>query len=393
MDWIKLIKSKKYSFASLILLVTMLLVVLEGISFIVVKSRFLANTEVVNIYNNYIDKVNHIRYIHSYKTVNDSPTDLIFSTIRKYKSNQKNILIQGDSWAELIQNKQSFEVIKTIADKNDYGIINAGTSSYSPSLMRSQLQVLRDDFNIQPKHIVAIFDNTDMGDELCRYKDKQYVDQSGNKYVHAFTKDEQNEIYSLWHFIEHQNIYYSKTFNLIKLFRMSMNSLDYRKGNFDLPESHKTRLDRLSDLPVWEASRINNIINENRFDSPKCGWSDISNPMINGVSSKDHIYLKSIINEYIEKVFDGNVESLYMVTHPHRGHINGEYKFRIKEILEETIFESEFRDKIYLIDFRVSYDLTIFKAKDEASHTTDEYHANVYIPHIFKIIKELSVGI
>ena len=391
MNWIKLIKSKKVAFASLILLVSILL--LETISWVVVKSRFLANTEVVSMYSNYIDKVNHIRSIYAYKTANDSPTDLIFSTIREYKSNQENILIQGDSWAEQMLAETSFEVIQTIADKNDYGLINAGTSSYSPSLMRSQLQILRDDFKIQPKHIVAIIDNTDMGDELCRYKDKQYVDESGNKYVHAFKKDEQNEIYALWHFIEHQNIYYSNTFNLIKLFRMSMNSLDYRKGNFDLPESHKTRLERLSDLPVWEASRIQSIVNKNRFDSPKCGWNDISNPMINGVSFKDYKYLKSIINEYIENVFDGNTESLYMVTHPHRGHINGEYKLSIKEIIEETIIESEFRDKIYLIDFKVlPGDLNIFKANDEASHTTMDYHSAVYIPHIFKKIKELSVG-
>ena len=139
----------------------------------------------------------------------------------------------------------------------------------------------------------------------------------------------------------------------------------------------------------WRIKRITT----NPFDNPKCGWSQISNPMINGVSPKERIYLKSIINEYIKKVFNGNVEDLYIVTHPHRGHVNGEYKLSIKEIIEETIIESEFRDKIYLIDSKVlSDDLTIFKARDRSSHVTNAYHANVYIPNIFKKIKELSLA-
>ena len=378
MSWIKSIKPIEVVFVLIILLVST--IVLEIITGVLVQSRFLGNTEVLNIHKKYIDKVNHIRrlphqddklylrdsYISANENYNDNPSDLLFSTIREYKSNQVNVLIQGDSWAEQIQDEESYRVIKAIADKNDYGIINAGISSYAPSLMRSQLQILRDDFDIKPNHIVAMMDSSDMGDELCRYKDKQYVDQSGNKYVHTYTKDEQNEVYGgLWHFIKSLEIYHANTFNVIKFFRMAINSLDYRIRN---KTTH----------PASER---------------KCGWSKIASPMINGISPKERIYLKNIINEYIIKVFDGNVEGLYIVTHPHRGHVNGEYKLSIREIIEETIIESEFREKTHLIDPKVlSDDLTIFKAEDKASHLTVDYHANAHIPNIFSKIKELSLG-
>ena len=47
----------------------------------------------------------------------------------------------------------------------------AGTSSYSPSLMSAQLNAIRSQFGELPETIVAIIDQTDLGDELCRYKD------------------------------------------------------------------------------------------------------------------------------------------------------------------------------------------------------------------------------
>jgi hypothetical protein len=356
MSWIK-----KKEAVFIVLIILPFILFLEFISGVIVKSRFIVNPEVFNIYNNYIDKVNHIRSIHSKPELNKKPTNLLFSTIRPYKSSQNNFLIQGDSWAEQIENKSANAVVKSIAVKNNYGMINAGTSSYSPSLMRSQLQILRDDFNIHPTHVVAIIDNTDMGDELCRYRDKQYVDKTGNAYVHAFTRDDQNTVYSLWKFTQNQKIYHQEdTFNLVKLFRLAVNGLDYR---------------------------IRALTTHNESNS-KCGWSKIASPMVNGISSGERIYLKNIINEYIKKVFDENVISLYIVTHPHRGHVNGQYILSVKEIIDEVIFESEFKNQIHLIGSEVSLDnLNIYKVDDLASHLTDECHANVYIPNIFNNIQ------
>ena len=46
----------------------------------------------------------------------------------------------------------------------------AGTSSYSPSLMSAQLNTIRSHFKELPETIIAIIDQTDLGDELCRYR-------------------------------------------------------------------------------------------------------------------------------------------------------------------------------------------------------------------------------
>ena len=42
--------------------------------------------------------------------------------------------------------------------------------------MSLQLDVLEQDFNIYPNIIVAYFDQSDVGDEICRYKNKKVFD-------------------------------------------------------------------------------------------------------------------------------------------------------------------------------------------------------------------------
>ena len=51
--------------------------------------------------------------------------------------------------------------------KKKIGLINSGTTSYSPSLMQIQFDILEKDFNIKPNIIISYIDQTDIGDELC----------------------------------------------------------------------------------------------------------------------------------------------------------------------------------------------------------------------------------
>ena len=74
--------------------------------------------------------------------------------------------------------KKSYNLINNFAKKNDLGLINAGVTSFSPSLMQLQYEILEKDFNIKPNIVVAYFDQTDVGDELCRYKDKRVYDKN-----------------------------------------------------------------------------------------------------------------------------------------------------------------------------------------------------------------------
>ena len=122
---------------------------------------------------------------------------LMFSVINDYK-NKNNILFQGDSWFEQINfpandNAESYKdvnlknpeiddfkslnYIRDWSKSKNFGAINAGTGSYSPSLMSIQLEVLEKDFKIMPDILVAYIDQTDLGDENCRYKlNKVYSD-------------------------------------------------------------------------------------------------------------------------------------------------------------------------------------------------------------------------
>jgi hypothetical protein len=345
----------------LILFIFGLILLLEGISGVVIQSRYQGAQEFISFLNKYVDKVNHVRFFFE-KNTEKKPSDLLFSTIRDFESNQTNILIQGDSWGEQIENEKEWNAVSTIAEKNEFGVINGGIGSYSPSLMRAQLQILRNDFNIQPSHVLGLIDNSDMGDELCRYKNKLYIDQFGNNYVHTFSRDEQNEVYALWHFMRGQNLFHSESFDLTKLVMMTINSVEYRIRDRFAPQFGL---------------------------GTKCRGRNIIEYMVEGVSQDERLYLMKIINGYIEEVFNGNVNNLTLVTHPHKGHVSGDYKFSINEIVKDAIYESEFRDKIKLIDFS-SEDLTIFKDEGCGCHVNEEYFSNIYIPNIFENIIEVS---
>ena len=71
-----------------------------------------------------------------------------------------------------MQKKENF------AKNNNFGVINGGTTSHSPSLMQLHYKILEKDFNIKPNIVVAYIDQTDIGDELCRYKDIRVYDNN-----------------------------------------------------------------------------------------------------------------------------------------------------------------------------------------------------------------------
>ena len=85
------------------------------------------------------------------------------------------ILFLGDSWFDQINlenYEESEKSLKNFSIKNDFQIINGGITSYSPSLMHLQYNLLRNDFNIDPSILVLYIDQTDIGDEYCRRERK-----------------------------------------------------------------------------------------------------------------------------------------------------------------------------------------------------------------------------
>ena len=62
----------------------------------------------------------------------------------------------------------------------NFNVVNAGTMSYSPSLMSMQYRMLKENFNVKPDYIITYIDQTDILDENCRYKELKKYDKNKN---------------------------------------------------------------------------------------------------------------------------------------------------------------------------------------------------------------------
>jgi hypothetical protein len=295
------------------------------------------------------------RYVHHLRALDkdrlnsnlyQDPRSLFYSTLGHGKT---KVLIQGDSWAEQFYfTRFSREKLQEFTAVKDTTIYIAGTSSYSPSLMTAQMNRLRRFFDLDGfSHVIAVIDQTDLGDELCRYRVQRQYTENGLIVKPYLSSDSPLETYNTTLFFENLNVIQSDSLNTLKLFRLAFNKLS-------------------SHLP------------ENRM---KCGWSEIERPLIHGLTSEEVTYMKLIILEYIEEVFKSkSVSTLILVTYPHRQHLTGEYKFDIHELLQEVIVESPYTTKI--INFRPVTPLVtnagssdIYMPDDRASHLTDRAHA------------------
>ena len=123
-------------------------------------------TELIEFYDYYHKELHHLGRLNEVDPQN--PASLMFEQIGDGSS---DIIIQGDSWAEQYRTDKSKEYLKSFVKKNSlHKIILSGTGSYSPSIMTSQLFLLKNNFGYNPEIIIAVIDQTDIGDELCRYR-------------------------------------------------------------------------------------------------------------------------------------------------------------------------------------------------------------------------------
>jgi len=324
------------------------------------KTNKLFPKEYYDFYKKYYKTVNHLRGISEFSSRLDFPTpeSMIYN---KVGNGRTKILIQGDSWAEQIDfSESSFEQLKDFAKFKDAEFISAGTTSYSPSLMTAQLELLRHKFSISAENIVSIIDQTDIGDELCRYKDKRVRGKSGLEIL-PFNESDPLEVYNLSGHFSVVDILHSDNFNLVKLILVARDKLAH---------FFKTQ------------KKVN------------CPWQEISKPLRLGLNIKDSSYMKNVLEEYIETVFlDLKVKNLFVVTVPHKGHLDNSYKFDILELLEIVIAESPFKDKITIIRIEDRTLLQYYRGNpfvigDVASHLTDIAHSEILTQRILSEIAQ-----
>ena len=348
--------------------IAVLLIAFGGVLllFEAVAGKFVESKHYVGLQKDYLEfyekhykELHHLRDPHiegSLAGLMKTPESLMFSVIG---NGPQRVLIQGDSWAEqFLLSEPTRNVLEDFSGKG-YTFTLSGTTSYAPSPMTVQLRKLRSEFGVKADYVVAVVDQTDIGDELCRYRNqRQYVD--GKLFIRPYPFDSR-EIYSLEKLFAQQDIVYSNDWALTKVFKLAH-------------------------------IRFNAMLRSDD-SAPKCGWDAISRPLREGVSAEDRQYFLSVLEEYVGMVFSAaETTRLFLVTHPHRLHDVGEYKLDVRELLLEAVSKSEHKSRISIIDFpRVTgkpADLTMYREGDPASHLTDESHAKNYVPPILKSLRE-----
>lgn len=334
--------------------------VLELISGILIHNRYSETEDVSQIYIAYSNKLNHLRdpaFNERLPKKYTNSNSLIYNRIPILKKEgTPEVLIQGDSWAEsFVVNTLSRNMFEKAANKLGKNYVIAGTSSYSPSLMSAQLKILNNDFRIFPKKIVAFIDQTDIGDELCRYKDYRYM-ENGKIFVRSFGSERISDAYYLELYIQRMNVLSSHSLNLVKIVNMAM-----------------TKMNKTQQPAV-------------------CGWTEIEKYLLTGLKNDEATYFMSTISEYIDTVFEINsVEKLYIVTFPHKKHLTGEFKYNVSELINLVVNQSSNREKIKFIS---SGDMLneiwksgipideIYTPNDPASHLTEKAHAEILTDYL-----------
>ena len=242
----------------------------------------------------YLDVVNHIRpeYVNT--------SELVYSVINPYSS-KVNILMQGDSWFNQINfptrdnakgyhqvniieptknDLKSLNFISNWAKKRDIGVINAGTGSYSPSLMSVQIEILEKDFKIFPNILVAYIDQTDFGDEVCRYS-KNKIYENGKLSKVSATKGLDKS-----------------AFNYTRLMKLS--EINFNYNSKFLKVLNATNFEILWELGhiLINSSKLKNIFKKKEVK--KCTLRQILS--ILKINQTEINYFKSSVIEYLEKV-------------------------------------------------------------------------------------------
>jgi hypothetical protein len=216
-------------------------------------------------------------------------------------------------------------------------------------MMSRQLTLLRTRFHLKPNIVIAIVDQTDIGDTVCRY---------GAYLGGASPKGE------------------TKALKLATPDRIEMN----RNILSDAPSLLKLI------RHAW--LNLQDYIHESR-DTGR--WDCIAAPLENGISGTARNAFIATLSEYADEILrDSEVRKVYFVTHPHAKNLSGEYEGNVASIISDFIARHPRKAKFCHIDFGAEF-ATLYKSfgpghvfltTDPASHLTDAAYLEVYFPRI-----------
>lgn len=324
------------------------------------RAQFLS-PEDVTFYKKYSDQLNHLRSFdflkQLYPSTPSTRLDYLFSKIGEGKV---EVLLQGDSWAEqFMTSLPTFFTLQNFAENRDLSLFVGGTTSYAPSVLQAQYRVLRQDFGITPKVVVGVIDQTDIGDELCRYKSQLAINQTGEHIVKPYS----GPVLVPYH---------------LEAYFRAIDTLD----------SSESALLKLLRYKVAKSIPA---------QVGGCGH-EILAPLERTLSPADRDYFIERVAKYIDEVFKPFGASpppadLILVTHFHKKHLSKEYQTNVAELVAAAVEQSKYRAHITHLNFLPEHyknenlDL-IFVTTDEFSHLTETFHRKVYTRQILNTVEE-----
>ena len=344
------------------------------------------SVENLNFHQKYSKKLHHIREENTLNSLFKKPAleDLLFTKINNIEDKEIIVLFQGDSWMEQLtspvdSNFISVKLVQQFENQKKVGFINAGTGSYSPSLMNLQLDVLEEEFKIFPNVIISYIDQTDIGDENCRYKNNK-------TYKNEILESVQPEVQLMYKDIFN----YSQIYGLSKIYLKNNSKIlkTYQLINFKFKYNLKKSAIR------FYRKYISNLKSE-KDKLKKCYADEIQKYLINPNAS-DIEYFKDTIEEYINKIEQKkHIKKIIFVTAPHKKHFEGNsdqkgfYTLNVSDVVDDVIKNKK---NISHINFsKILLNNKNFDHKNiwhiDDMHLNSNFHGTLFIK---KILDELS---
>ena len=351
------------------------------------EAYYIKDIKSLNFNKKYSKKLHHIKGLPGLKEGGETkPESYLFSEINKFEDKINKILIQGDSYMEGIAwHKSSHNLAKQFSIKNNVGLINAGVASYSPSLMSMQLDVLENDFKFYPNILVAYIDPSDIGDEICRYKNRRIFNEN-NELAGVSTKYYSRHTVFDYTKVHHESdILISDSSNILKAIKLM---------NFNL----KFKILKRKNIIVEKIERILTGGWKNR-KLQKCHWGDIQRPLIEN-NPEEIKYFKDRLKDYLNKVnLKTHIKKIFVVTFPHRANLFPEknsvgniiyYNVNISNLVEKVLNNYDNIEHINFTKEIIGQEEYIY---DNAyiefdPHLNEEFHHGLFTKTIINRLEE-----
>jgi len=362
---------KKNIFVSLIAFFIFVIIYLFfgvwGIFEINKHERFLFKSDnKLKFHKKYSQKIHHLRDVDRW---GKNTNEYLFSILNQSGSQNKKVLFQGDSWIESISEiKNSEKLLKNYGIKKNYNIYNAGVTSFAPSLMHIQYKILKNDFQITPDILVIYIDQTDIGDEYCRYRSKK-VYSSDKKLIYVDRERYNKAVYDYTKLYEYSELRLDGVSKIIFKYPYVKSRYFVKRNIFQIKQIF-----------------INGFKNRN---INKCSFREIKKELISYNKDAEENF-KFALKEYLDFLKkETKIQNVLIVSFPHLKHHNKEYKVNVSNYIDEIIkAQNDARIQhlnMSLMNFNVKNIEKIYK-KDFASHLNDEYHTKIFLKNILSKI-------